>query len=115
MNILSQYWPLLLLTLWFTYKWWSSRKIVLMLPELKKRGAVMIDVRSPGEYASAHAPGTLNIPLQEVHSRLSEIPANVPVVVACASGTRSGMAKMVFKKGGFKEVYNIGTWTKFNS
>jgi rhodanese-related sulfurtransferase len=112
---MNQYWPLIVLTLWFTYKWWSSRKIVLMLPELKKRGAVLIDVRSPGEYASGHAPGTLNIPLQEVQSRLNEIPTNVPVIVACASGTRSGMAKMVFKKGGFKEVYNIGTWTKFNS
>jgi rhodanese-related sulfurtransferase len=106
-------WPLLLLVAWFGYKWWNSRRVAALLPELKKNGATLVDVRSVAEFAAASAPGTLNIPLQEISHRLAEIPKTAPVVVGCASGTRSAMAKMVLKKHGYTEVHNIGTWTKF--
>ncbi|OQW86729.1 MAG: rhodanese [Rhodoferax ferrireducens] len=84
-----------------------------MLPELRKNGAILIDVRSPGEFAQANAPGTINIPLQDLGSRLSEIPKSAPVVVGCASGSRSGMARMMLKRQGYQNVYNIGSWSKF--
>ena len=84
-----------------------------MLPDLKKEGALLVDVRSAAEFAGASAPGTVNIPLQELGSRLSEIPKSSPVVVGCASGSRSGMAKLLLKKNGYPDVYNIGTWRKF--
>jgi rhodanese-related sulfurtransferase len=113
MEIFKNYWLFLAMGLWFGYKWWNSKKIIAMLPELKKQGAVFVDVRSSGEFASANAPGTINIPLQELSSRLSEIPKSNPVVLCCASGTRSGMAKMMLKKNGYQNVYNIGTWSKF--
>lgn len=112
-NAFKQYWPFLLLALWFGYKWWNSRKVAALLPELKQRGATLVDVRSSGEYASGHAPGTLNIPLQELGSRLAEIPKSSPVVVGCASGSRSGMAKLLLKKNGYPDVHNIGTWRRF--
>ena len=112
-NFVSQYWPLLALVLWFGYKWWNSKRVLGMLPELKKEGALFVDVRSTAEFASANAPGTVNIPLQELGSRLAEIPKTAPVVLCCASGTRSGMAKMMLKKNGYQRVYNIGTWSKF--
>jgi phage shock protein E len=51
--------------------------------------------------------------LQELSSRLGEIPKSSPVVVGCASGSRSGMAKLLLKKNGYPDVYNIGTWRKF--
>ena len=113
LNFLKQYWPLMLLALWYGYKWWSSQKVAAMLPELRKNGAILIDVRSAGEFASANAPGTINIPLHELGSRLAEIPQSSPVVVGCASGTRSGMARRLLKKNGYQNVYNIGTWRKF--
>lgn len=113
MEIVKNYWPFILLSLWFLYKWWNSKRIVAMLPELKKKGALFIDVRSAGEFASGNAPGTINIPLQELNKSIKDLPRNSPIVLCCASGTRSGMAKMVFKKSGFNKVYNIGTWTKF--
>lgn len=113
MDFIKSYWPILGLTVWFGYKWFNSRKISLILPELKQRGAQLVDVRSQAEFNAGHAEGTINIPLQELHSRKNELSHQVPVVLACATGTRSGMAKMVLKKGGFKEVYNIGAWTKF--
>lgn len=112
-DFFQQYWPFLALVFWFAYKWWNSKRIVAMLPELKKSGAMLIDVRSAGEFASANAPGTINIPLPELGSRLAEIPKTAPVVLCCASGTRSGMAKLLLKKNGYPQVHNIGTWSKF--
>lgn len=109
----EQYWPILALCLWFGYKWWNSKRVLAMLPDLKKEGAMLVDVRSAAEFSSASAPGTVNIPLQELGSRLAEIPKSAPVVLCCASGTRSGMAKMMLKKNGYPRVYNIGTWNKF--
>jgi rhodanese-related sulfurtransferase len=111
-NTFEQYWPFLALVLWFGYKAWNSRRVVAMLPELKKNGALFIDVRSAGEFASGNAPGTVNIPLPELGSRLGEIPKSSPVVVCCASGTRSGMAKLLLKKNGYQNVHNVGTWGK---
>jgi phage shock protein E len=109
----EQYWPMLALVAWFGYKWWNSKRVLAMLPDLKKEGAMLVDVRSVAEFSSANAPGTVNIPLQELGSRLAEIPKSAPVVLCCASGTRSGMAKMMLKKNGYPRVYNIGTWNKF--
>jgi rhodanese-related sulfurtransferase len=108
----EQYWPFFALVLWFGYKWWNSRRVVGLLPELKKQGALLVDVRSAAEFASGNAPGTINIPLQELGNRLAEIPKTAPVVLCCASGTRSGMASLVLKKNGYKQVYNVGTWGK---
>jgi len=108
----SEQWPLLLIAAWFGYKWWNSRRVQGLLPSLIQRGAVLLDVRSPQEFASGQAPATVNIPLPELGSRLQEIPRGVPVVVCCASGTRSGMAKLLLQKNGFAEVHNIGAWTK---
>jgi phage shock protein E len=108
----EQYWPFMALALWFGYKWWNSKRVVAMLPALKKDGATFVDVRSAGEFASGNAPGTINIPLQELGSRLGEIPKSSPVVLCCASGTRSGMAKLMLKRKGYQKVYNVGTWNK---
>ena len=112
-DFFQKYWPFMALGLWFAYKWWNSKRVVAMLPELKKNGAIFVDVRSAGEFASGNAPGTINIPLPELGSRLGEIPKSSPVVLCCASGTRSGMAKLLLKKNGYPNVHNIGTWNKF--
>jgi rhodanese-related sulfurtransferase len=112
-TIFQQYWPIMALVLWFGYKRWNSQRVVAMLPELKRDGAMLVDVRSAGEFASGSAPGTINIPLTELSGRLGEIPKSSPVVLCCASGTRSGMAKILLIKNGYKKVHNIGTWRKF--
>ncbi len=111
-DFLQQYWPMLALVAWFGYKWWNSRRVVALLPALKAKGALLVDVRSAGEFAAANAPGTINIPLGDLGSRLAEIPKTAPVVLCCASGSRSGMAKLMLKKNGYPEVYNVGAWTK---
>ena len=112
LGFFEKYWPFVALGLWFAYKWWNSKRVIAMLPELKKNGAIFVDVRSAGEFANGNAPGTINIPLQELGSRLGEIPKTSPVVLCCASGTRSGMASLMLKTRGYQKVYNIGTWNK---
>ena len=110
MSFLEQYWPLLALALWFGYKWWAAKQVVRKLPELRQNGAVFVDVRSAAEFASGSAPGSINIPLPELGSRLAELPKDRDVVLCCASGSRSGMAKMMLKSKGFAKVHNAGTW-----
>ncbi len=51
----------------------------------------LIDVRSPGEYASGHVPRALNIPLEQADSRLDDL-GKGPVAILCQSGTRAEMA-----------------------
>lgn len=109
-GFVRQYWPLMAMVAWFGYKWWRGRKVAGMLPDLKGQGATLVDVRSAAEFAAGSAPGTLNIPLPELGSRLAEIPKTAPVVVCCASGTRSGMAAMLLKKNGYTQVHNAGPW-----
>ncbi|MBD3637288.1 MAG: rhodanese-like domain-containing protein [Crocinitomicaceae bacterium] len=82
--------------------------------ELIGKGAVIIDVRTPGEFQGGHVAGSKNIPLQEIQKREKEImKLNKPVVFCCASGGRSGQATRYFKNKGL-ECANGGGWTQVN-
>jgi phage shock protein E len=71
---------------------------------------LLVDVRSPLEYAAEHIPGAQNIPLEEVTTRLTEFRAiHKPVVLYCRSGNRSGIAVNILKQNGIADVYNGGS------
>ena len=74
---------------------------------LVAEGAVLLDVRSPGEFASGHVNGALNIPVQELTSRMSELRGKPHVVVYCRSGGRSCAAAEILQKAGH-EVLDVG-------
>lgn len=78
--------------------------------ELIKQGAVIVDVRSKGEYASGHIKGSVNIPLNTLENNLSKLKKDKPVITCCASGMRSASAKSILKAKGFNEVHNAGSW-----
>lgn len=80
------------------------------LPELKREGAQLVDVRSAGEFAAGHVPGSVNIPLDEIGTRATELDPQKWVVVFCASGTRSALARRKLKGMGFPKVLNAGSW-----
>jgi rhodanese-related sulfurtransferase len=80
------------------------------LMEILKQGAQIIDVRTPQEFSQAHAKGSRNIPLDQLAGRISELERSKPIVVCCASGARSGMAKTVLERAGFSSVHNAGPW-----
>ncbi|UEG50121.1 rhodanese-like domain-containing protein [Ferruginibacter lapsinanis] len=77
---------------------------------LVEKGAVIVDVRSKGEYQSGHIQGAVNIPLDILRSQLSKLKKEKPVITCCASGMRSASAKNILISGGFKDVYNGGGW-----
>lgn len=71
------------------------------------KGAVLLDVRTPEEYGAGHLPGAKNIPVQELASRLAELPPRAPVVVYCRSGARSAAAAQLLRARGH-DVLDIG-------
>lgn len=78
--------------------------------ELVNNGAIIIDVRSPGEYKSGHIKGSRNLPLDTIRSKVNDLKKlDKPVITVCRSGARSGMAKGILKSAGI-EVYNGGPW-----
>ncbi|MFI5345504.1 MAG: rhodanese-like domain-containing protein [Elusimicrobiota bacterium] len=95
----------------FGWRFLKFRAVKARLPELLGRGAVVVDVRGPVEFAASARPGSLNIPLGELERRISELDASKPVIVCCASGTRSAVAASLLARRGFKEVVNAGPWT----
>lgn len=77
--------------------------------ELVAKGARLIDVRTPGEFGAGHISGARNIPLDRLGGALGELhPKEKPIIVYCASGTRSAMARRRLREAGFPEVYNLG-------
>lgn len=88
----------------------SSILVRRRLPALLKEGAQVVDVRSLGEFASDHAPGSVNIPLHEIDERARELDPSRWVIVCCASGTRSAMARRKLRAQGFDRVLNAGSW-----
>jgi phage shock protein E len=78
--------------------------------ELIKNGAIIIDVRTKGEYRGGHIKNSINIPLNELASQLSKIKKDKPVITCCASGMRSASAKSILLSKGYSQVYNGGSW-----
>ncbi len=75
-------------------------------------GAVIVDVRTPKEYAQKHVSGALNIPIEEMAKSLSRVPKGKVLVVYCASGNRSGHATALLRQNGWK-VYDVATQGEF--
>src|SRR4029077_17437132 len=51
----------------------------------------LIDVRSPSEFASGHIPGAINIPMDQIESRLADLRPSAPIVLICQMGKRARM------------------------
>lgn len=82
--------------------------------ELVKKGAIIIDVRSKGEFQGGHIKGAINIPLDRIQSEASKLKRDKAIITCCASGMRSSSAKSILQSKGF-EVYNGGGWSSLNS
>lgn len=75
----------------------------------------LVDVRTPQEFSEGSAPGAINIPLDQVKTRLAEFKGKEQVVVFCRSGSRSSQAKSVLEQNGISNVVNGGTWQDVKS
>lgn len=83
--------------------------------ELLDKGAVIVDVRTPGEFQGGHVAGSKNYPLQDLPNRVDELKKiGKPLVLCCASGNRSGQAAGFLKSRGI-ECENGGGWMQVNN
>lgn len=76
-----------------------------------RRGAIIIDVRTPQEFDMGHIPEAIHIPVDRIRMNASRIKEmKRPVILCCNSGARSGKALVYLKAEGVREVYNGGSW-----
>ncbi|UTJ07636.1 rhodanese-like domain-containing protein [Arcobacter roscoffensis] len=101
---------LIIFIAYFAYKKYMQYKVLKLVPELLKKGGLIIDVRTEDEFNLAHKDGSINIPLNKLNSSTDKLDKTKPIIVCCASGSRSGIAKHTLKAQGFKDVHNAGTW-----
>lgn len=92
------------------FRHFRYKRVKRELPRLIKEGAILVDVRTPGEFAAGARPGSLNIPLDSLVKRAGELDREKTIILSCASGARSGMALRLLKQQGFKKVINAGSW-----
>ncbi|MFZ7116060.1 MAG: rhodanese-like domain-containing protein [Bacteroidota bacterium] len=84
--------------------------------ELVQQGAIVLDVRTKGEYAGGHIKGSVNIPVDQLSKNLSKFPdKNKPIITCCASGMRSASALSILKSNGYTQVHNGGGWSSLRS
>ena len=74
--------------------------------------ALVVDVRTPGEFAGGHYEGALNIPVSQIGGRLGELGAkDRNIIVYCRSGSRSRTAKSILDRAGFTNVEDGGSFS----
>lgn len=73
-------------------------------------GALLVDVRTPEEFAAGHLPNAINIPHEKVVGELAKrgISKDAPLVLYCRSGRRSGVAEDALAGAGYQQLYNAG-------
>lgn len=80
------------------------------LSSLVQEGAIIVDVRTAGEYKSGHIAGSVNIPLDLLQTKVTELQqAGKPVITVCRSGNRSAIARRILQSAGIN-TYNGGAW-----
>jgi phage shock protein E len=79
--------------------------------QLKKEGAIILDVRTKGEYAQGNIRGSINIAVEQLANNLHRLAnRDSAIITCCASGMRSGMAKRILESNGYNQVHNGGSW-----
>jgi rhodanese-related sulfurtransferase len=83
--------------------------------QLMELGAIIVDVRTSGEFSTGHIQGSVNIPVDRITHNVAKLKAKKkPIITCCASGMRSATAKSILQSNGVAEVYNGGSWYGLN-
>lgn len=75
--------------------------------QAQKAPMFLLDVRTPEEFAAGHIAGAVNIPYDQVATRLAEIPKDKEVVLYCKSGRRAGMAAETLSSNGYTKLGHL--------
>ena len=94
----------------------GSRLEAILNDETERGKYLVIDVREDYEYKAGHVPYSINISVQEIESRISEISdwKEKNVIVICRSGKRSRAAAEILVKHGFKKIFDADGVSKYN-
>ena len=111
MNQIQPYIVPTLIIIYFAWRFFRFKKVRAQMPELLKKGAIVIDVRSSAEFSAGASPGSLNIPLDRLEKEIKKLDHQKPIILCCASGSRSALAAHMLKKQGFETVINGGSWS----
>ncbi len=98
------------LAVFIAYKKYTQYKVLKLVPTLLEQGGQIVDVRTKEEFKFANKKGSINIPLDSLKNRMKELDNTKPIIVCCASGSRSSLAKRTLMANGFENVHNAGTW-----
>ncbi len=86
------------------------------IEHLDQESTLLVDVRTPAEYQIGHLPGAVNIPVQELRERLSELPKEKEIILYCRVGFRGYLAYRILVQNGFKKVRNLsGGWLTYKA
>ena len=83
---------------------------------INRQDAAIVDVREPGEFKSGHIPNARNIPVGQLGDRTKELEKgkSKPILLVCASGSRSASAAGQLRKAGFQQAVSLaggmGAW-----
>jgi len=73
----------------------------------QKSDLVILDVRTVGEFDEGHIEGAINIPVDELDSRLDELSKDDELLVYCRTGNRSGSAVTILSDAGYTKLYHM--------
>jgi rhodanese-related sulfurtransferase len=99
-----------LLLIYAGYRTYRYATMTKDLDQLIGRGAVILDVRTPQEYATGHIEGSVNISLGTIRERYTELDTAQTYITVCSHGLRSVKVQQLLEERGFKHVYNGGAW-----
>ena len=79
-----------------------------------KEGALLVDVRTVGEFQAGSAPGAVNVPLSELPDGIAKYAPdkNRVLLLHCQSGGRSAIAAMKLRSAGYTRVFNVGSFSQ---
>lgn len=104
---LAGYWPTSLAASWSPAAHYQRQSASELRPSIDQNGALLLDVRTPAEYAAGHIPGSRNIPLGRLPSQVDQLPTDQPVIVYCQAGSRSPIAASIVQAHGCERVAEI--------
>jgi rhodanese-related sulfurtransferase len=84
-----------------------SQDALLALPKAGDEAPFVLDVRTPEEFVTGHVPGAVNIPHEQIATRLAEVPKDKDVVLYCRSGRRAAMAGQVLAQNGYGRLQHL--------
>jgi phage shock protein E len=100
----------IIIVTFISYRKYTQYQVLKLVPSLLEQGGQIIDVRTKKEFAQANKKGSINIPIEELQTNLKKINKTKPIILCCASGSRSALAKRTLISKGFENVHNAGAW-----